>query len=359
MSHAVRGSAGRRPRGGVHRGGPAPGGAGHGVPDRGSCANCLIWGESGTGKNLFAYLIHRLGPRRDGPYVELSCSALPETLVETELFGYARGAFTGAADDHDGRLVKAHGGTLVLDELDCLSPVSQSKLLRVVELGRFTPMGAPAEATLRARYVGVLQESPGELVRRGILRQELYYRLALFTVGLPPLRELAEELPALAEFIARQEADRARVAPVRLGPAALDRLQRYAFPGNLRELQNLVRRWTLLQPGAAIGVDDLPPAVRDQGPGSRAEPGRGRAGPHPAGAPRPRRPDRRSGPRARHPPENPPRETEEIRPAVIDVIANCEFPILIFRIADCGLRIGNPKSAIRNPQFQISNSQFS
>jgi DNA-binding NtrC family response regulator len=229
-----------------------------------SGANCLIWGESGTGKNLFAYLSHRLGPRRDGPYVELSCSSLPETLVETELFGYVRGAFTGAADDHEGRLVKAHGGTLVLDELDCLSPASQAKLLRVVELGRFTPMGAPAETTLHARYVGLLQESPGELVRRGILRQELYYRLALFSVGLPPLRELAAELPALADFIARQEAGRARVAPVRLGPAALDRLQRYAFPGNLRELQNLFRRWTLLQPGAVVGVEDLPAAVREQ-----------------------------------------------------------------------------------------------
>lgn len=229
-----------------------------------SGSNCLIWGESGTGKNLFAYLSHRLGPRRDGPYVELSCSSLPEALVETELFGYVRGAFTGAADDHEGRLVKAHGGTLVLDELDCLSPASQAKLLRVVELGRFTPMGAPAETTFQACFVGILQEPPEELVRRGVLRQELYYRLALFTVGLPPLRELAAELPALAEFVALQEAARARVAPVRLGPVALERLRRYAFPGNLRELQNLIRRWTLLQPGASIGLDDLPAALREQ-----------------------------------------------------------------------------------------------
>ena len=228
-----------------------------------SGANCFIWGESGTGKNLFAYLAHRLGPRRDGPYVELSCSSLPEALVETELFGYARGAFTGAADDHEGRLVKAHGGTLVLDELDCLSPASQAKLLRVVELGRFTPMGASTETTLRARFIGILQEPPEELVRRGVLRQELYYRLALFTVGLPPLRELAGELPALADFIARQEAARARVAPVRPGPVVLDRLARYAFPGNVRELQNLIRRWTLLQPGAVVGLDDLPAAVRE------------------------------------------------------------------------------------------------
>ncbi len=229
-----------------------------------SGANCLIWGESGTGKNLFAYLSHRLGPRRDGPYVELSCSSLPEALVETELFGYVRGAFTGAADDHEGRLVKAHGGTLVLDELDCLSPASQAKLLRVVELGRFTPMGAPAETIFQARFVGILQEPPEELVRRGVLRQELYYRLALFTVGLPPLHELAAELPALAEFVARQEAARARVSPVRFGPAALDRLRRYAFPGNLRELQNLIRRWTLLQPGTSIGLNDLPASLREQ-----------------------------------------------------------------------------------------------
>jgi DNA-binding NtrC family response regulator len=228
-------------------------------------ANCLIWGESGTGKNLFAYLSHRLGPRRDGPYVELSGSALPEALLETELFGYVRGAFTGAAEDHEGRLVKAHEGTLVLDELDCLSPASQSKLLRVVEQGRFTPMGATTETVIRTRFIGLLQEPPERLVQRGILRQELYYRLALFTVAVPPLRQLIGELPALAEFLARQEAARQRVVPVRLAPTVLARLQRHSFPGNIRELQNLIRRWTLMQPGQTVVEADLPSEIAGEG----------------------------------------------------------------------------------------------
>jgi DNA-binding NtrC family response regulator len=126
-------------------------------------------------------------------------------------------------------------------------------------------MGAAAETVIRTRFIGLLQEPPERLVQRGILRQELYYRLALFTVAVPPLRQLIGELPALAEFLARQEAARQRVVPVRLAPAVLARLQRHSFPGNIRELQNLIRRWTLMQPGQTVVEADLPSEIAGEG----------------------------------------------------------------------------------------------
>ncbi len=220
--------------------------------------NCLIWGESGTGKNLFACLSHRLGPRRDGPYVEIGCASLPDSLIETELFGYVRGAFTGAADDHGGWLLQANGGTLVFDELDSLSPAAQAKLLRVVEQGRFTPMGGRAEIALDTRFIGLTQGEPIELVRRGVLRQELYYRLALFTLGLPPLRSNPAGFPEWLAFCVRAEARRARAREPVLAPDFVRQLARHPFPGNVRELQNLVRRWVLLYPGEAVPRSELP-----------------------------------------------------------------------------------------------------
>ena len=220
--------------------------------------NCLIWGESGTGKNLFAYLAHRLGPRRDGPYIEIGCASLPDPLIETELFGYVRGAFTGAADDHDGWLLQANGGTLVFDELDSLSLAAQAKLLRVVEQGRFTPMGGRAEIVLDTRFIGLTQGEPGELVRQGVLRQELYYRLALFALGLPPLRDDPAGFPDWLAFCIRTEARRARASEPELAPDFVHQLARHPFPGNVRELQNLVRRWVLLYPGAAVPRSELP-----------------------------------------------------------------------------------------------------
>ena len=228
--------------------------------------HCLIWGESGSGKNLFAYLSHCLGPRRDGPYVEISCSALPDLLVESELFGYVRGAFTGAAADHPGRLGQADQGTLVLDELDCLSPAAQAKLLRVVELGRFTPMGGQVEKILRIRCVGLTQADPSVLVSRGVLREDLFYRLALFSLEVPPLRAYLSRLPELAAFLAVNEARRHRAEPVRIAPETLQAMSSHPFPGNVRELLNVIRRWTLLYPGASISPAEIPPELRPDMP---------------------------------------------------------------------------------------------
>lgn len=222
-------------------------------------APCLIWGENGVGKNFYAWLYHRLGPRRDGPYEEISCAALPETLLETELFGYARGAYTGAEKDHPGRLVQADGGTLVLDELDSLAPASQAKLLRVVETGEFTPLGSERKSRVDARFIGLLQVPPEALVTDNRLRRDLFYRMSLFALEVPPLRRRRDEIPALVEAFARREAAAHRVEAVRLSPEALERLAEHPFPGNLRELRNLVRRWTLLQPGETVSPRDLPP----------------------------------------------------------------------------------------------------
>ncbi|MBP7865078.1 MAG: sigma-54-dependent Fis family transcriptional regulator [Acidobacteria bacterium] len=223
-------------------------------------APCLIWGENGVGKNFYAWLYHRLGPRRDGPYEEISCAALPETLLETELFGYARGAYTGAEKDHPGRLVLADGGTLVLDELDSLAPASQAKLLRVVETGEFTPLGSDRKARVDARFIGLLQAPPEALVTDSRLRRDLFYRMSLFTLEVPPLRRRRDEIPTLVETFARREAAAYRVEPVRVSPEALEGLAELPFPGNLRELRNLVRRWTLLQPGEVVTPRDLPSA---------------------------------------------------------------------------------------------------
>lgn len=231
-------------------------------------AHCLIWGESGTGKNLLAYLSHTQGPRRDRPYVEISCSSLPESLVETELFGYVRGAFTGAESDHPGRLALAGEGTLVLDELEQLSLPAQAKLLRVVETGCYSPVGTTSVHAVGARFVGITQEPPEDLVRRGVLRADLYYRLATFTVPVPSLRNWEREaFDGLVHFLAGAEAERVGTSRVSVPGDVLAILRAYGFPGNVRELQNLLRRVTILRPGGTLTSGDLPDHVREASEG--------------------------------------------------------------------------------------------
>ncbi len=223
-----------------------------------SGAPCLIWGESGVGKNCFAWLYHILSPHHDGPCEELSCASLPDSLLETELFGYVRGAYTGADKNHPGRIRRADGGTLVLDELESLSPSAQAKLLRVVETGEFTPLGSERQARVDARFIGLLQRSPEILVAENRLRGDLYYRMSLFSLEVPPLRKRRAEIPVFLHYFLRNEAARLKTAPPRPTPPALAALQAYAFPGNLRELRNMARRWTMLRPGLDVRPEDLP-----------------------------------------------------------------------------------------------------
>ena len=223
-----------------------------------SGAPCLLWGESGVGKNCFAWLYHRLSPYHDGPCEELSCAALPDSLLETELFGYVRGAYTGADKNHPGRIRRADGGTLVLDELESLSPAAQAKLLRVVETGEFTPLGGERQVKVNTRVIGLLQRSPELLVAENRLRGDLYYRMSLFSLEVPPLRKRSSEIPAFLLYFLRNEAARLKAAPPRPTPPVLAALQAYAFPGNLRELRNMARRWAMLRPGQDIRPEDLP-----------------------------------------------------------------------------------------------------
>ncbi|HXH84740.1 MAG TPA: sigma 54-interacting transcriptional regulator, partial [Candidatus Tectomicrobia bacterium] len=233
----------------------------------------LLLGETGTGKGLFAELIHRMSARAGGPLLEVNCGALPETLVEAELFGYARGAFTGAdARGKAGLVELAEGGTLVLDEIGDLPPAVQVKLLHFLDRGEFRPLGAARARRPDVRVVAATNRDLAAMVEQGAFRADLFYRLNVLTVRLPALRERPEDVPALVEAILDHVAARLPRRP-RLSPEALERLARHRFPGNVRELANLVERLAVVARSDTIGVDDLPPELP---PPDGERPGAGR-----------------------------------------------------------------------------------
>jgi serine/threonine-protein kinase PknK len=220
-------------------------------------ASVLILGESGTGKELVARALHWNGPRRAGPFLGLNCAALPEALLESELFGHARGAFTGADRDKQGLLQAAAGGTLFLDELGELSPSTQAKLLRVLQEREVRPLGSEKSYALDVRLLAATHRDLDRAMAEGKFREDLYYRIAVVTVALPPLRERPEDLPALCEKILQRLAHDADKKPPELGQDALRRLSAHAFPGNVRELENVLTRAFVLAPGATIRAEDL------------------------------------------------------------------------------------------------------
>ncbi len=231
----------------------------------------LLHGETGTGKGLFASLIHAASDRRAGPFLEVNCGALPDGLVEAELFGYARGAFTGAdARGKAGLVELAEGGTLLLDEIGELPQVLQVKLLRFLEGGEIRAVGAVRGRRPDVRIVAATNRDLAALVAAGAFRADLYYRLNVLTLRLPPLRDHPEDVPALVEAMLARLASRLR-RRVRMTPEALARLSGYAFPGNVRELANLVDRLGVTARGDTIDVADLPPEVTTQ---AQAESGR-------------------------------------------------------------------------------------
>jgi len=227
----------------------------------------LMTGESGTGKSLVAHAIHLRSPRRDKPYVELSCGSIPETLLESELFGHVKGAFTGAHADKVGRFMAAHGGTLFLDEINSASPGMQLKLLRVLQERKFEPVGSTQTVEVDVRVVLASNQPLEALVAAGQFRQDLYYRINVVKIELPPLRERVSDIPALASHFLEKHAKSLGKALVGFTPAALDALRRYPFPGNVRELQNVIERAAVLSRRPTIDVDDLPPHVIGQGGG--------------------------------------------------------------------------------------------
>jgi transcriptional regulator with PAS, ATPase and Fis domain len=223
-------------------------------------ATVLIQGESGTGKELIATAIHYASAHSRGPFVAVNCGALPEALLESELFGHVKGAFTGASTDKKGLFEEAHEGTLFLDEIGELPQQLQVKLLRALQSGEVRPVGSNQPSTVNARVLAATNRDLEQMVRQGGFREDLFYRLNVITIALPPLRERREDIPALAEhFLERLGAKQGRT--LRLSPDALDRLLGYAWPGNVRELENAIERAAILSRADTVGIADLPPHV--------------------------------------------------------------------------------------------------
>jgi len=232
-----------------------------------SHARVLIQGENGTGKELVARALHAAGPRRDKPFVAVNCAAIPEELIESELFGHERGAFTGATQSRRGRFEEAHGGTLFLDEVGDLSQRAQTKLLRVLQEGEFFRVGGNRAIKVDVRVIAATNRDLAELTRAESFREDLYFRLAVVPLTVPPLRERLGDIPVLvAHFAAdvqRETGGRGRT----FSPSAIEHLARYHYPGNVRELRNVVERLIIMTPGTRIGADAV-----DRVLGTAAEP---------------------------------------------------------------------------------------
>jgi two-component system, NtrC family, response regulator HydG len=226
-----------------------------------SSATILIQGESGAGKELVARTIHERSGRRAGPFVAVNCAALPETLLESELFGYEKGAFTGAAGRKEGRFELANGGTLFLDEVADLSLVTQPKILRVLQEGEFERLGATRSIQVDVRIVAATNQDLADMVKDKRFREDLYYRLNVITVRVPPLRERHEDIRVLAQHYLRVYAAKNGRKLEGFSNEALERLESYAWPGNVRELENLIERTVLLARKDRIDAEDLPEEV--------------------------------------------------------------------------------------------------
>ena len=215
-----------------------------------------IYGETGTGKELVARTLHEKSQRAAGPFVALNCAAIPAELIESELFGHEKGAFTGAAQRAIGKFEQAQRGTLFLDEIGDMPSVMQAKLLRVLEEGEVQRIGAAKPTSVDVRVVVATHRNLEQLVESGVFRRDLYHRVVVFPVQLPPLRERAEDLSALVEHFAQLVAAQNGWKPAAFAPAAIEALQHYAWPGNIRELRNVVERLLLLA-GEEVGVDEV------------------------------------------------------------------------------------------------------
>jgi Nif-specific regulatory protein len=226
-----------------------------------SQATMLLRGESGTGKELVAKAIHQLGPRGNGPFVRLHCAALTESLLESELFGHERGAFTGAAEMRKGRFEAADGGTLFLDEIGDIPPVTQVKLLRVLQEQSFERVGGSRPIQVDVRLVSATHRDLEAMVRAGTFREDLYYRLNVVPIWLPPLRDRDGDIPLLIEhFLAKFNRENGR--RIRLGRDLHGLMLRYHWPGNVRELQNCLERLVVLAEADAVSLESIPESLR-------------------------------------------------------------------------------------------------
>jgi two-component system response regulator PilR (NtrC family) len=236
-----------------------------------------ISGESGTGKELVAKLIHESGPRRDNPFIPVNCGAIPNELMESELFGHKRGSFTGAVSEKLGLIQAAEGGTLFLDEIADLPLHMQVKLLRVIQEKSVRPIGEQHEVGVDVRILSATHKNLAQLVAEGKFREDLFYRVNVIELRVPSLRERPEDIPELAESVLRRLGRRMKVMPAMLSSEALRALQSYAFPGNVRELENILERAITLSTGGEVGIDDIqlratptPPGVAVRATGGAA-----------------------------------------------------------------------------------------
>jgi DNA-binding NtrC family response regulator len=232
---------------------------------RGSEAPVLVTGETGTGKELVARAIHRYSSRAERPFVPVNCGALPEGLLESELFGHVRGAFTGAVADKKGLFEQAHGGSIFLDEIGEMSPALQVRLLRTLELGELRPVGGSRAIVVDVRVIAATHRDLERAVREGGFRQDLFYRLHVFSIQVPALRDRREDVPLLAAHFLAGLARRGR-GSVSLTPAASAALAAHDWPGNVRELENTLERLAVEARGGTIDVADLPPEFREKKP---------------------------------------------------------------------------------------------
>jgi DNA-binding NtrC family response regulator len=229
-----------------------------------TAASVLITGESGTGKELVAQTIHQLSPRATFPFIAINCAAIPETLLESEIFGHEKGAFTGAADRRQGCFELADRGTLFLDEIGEMTPATQVKLLRVLQERRFRRLGGRTEQSVDVRVIAATNIDPVEAVAKGTLREDLYYRLNVFAFRLPTLRERKEDLPLLVQAFINEFNTRNQKAIAGLDQQAMRIIEHYNWPGNVRELRNVIERATILAPGPFIEAKHLPPVLAEE-----------------------------------------------------------------------------------------------
>ena len=225
-------------------------------------ATVLIAGESGTGKELIANAIHHNSPRKDRAFIKVNCAALPETLLESELFGHEKGAFTGALARKQGRFQLAHTGSIFLDEVGEMTPTTQTKILRVLQEREFEPLGSTQTLKVDTRVIAATNKNLLEEIEQGNFREDLYYRLNVVTLEVPSLRERREDISLLADFFLKQYAEKNRRLIKGFTPKAMDLLIRHEWPGNVRELENVVERAVIMARGDLISQGELPDAIR-------------------------------------------------------------------------------------------------
>ena len=230
-----------------------------------NAASVLILGESGTGKELVARAIHSRGSRADRPFVAVACGAIPETLIEAELFGHEKGAFTGTVGMREGYFEQAADGTIFLDEIGELSLYTQVKLLRVLQQREFSRLGSSKLVPLRARFIFATHRDLDEMVAEGKFRQDLYYRINVMRIETPSLQDHADDIPQIAVHYQRHYAQLFQKPVTEIDPAAMALLQAYSWPGNVRELENVIQRAIIVAQGKSVCVEDLPLEVRSEG----------------------------------------------------------------------------------------------